>query len=67
MTSIRHSNNKLNVYYQNARGMRTKTNIFYRNVCSNNYDIILLTETWLVDGIADSELFDCRYVRCLEA
>lgn len=62
MTSIRHSNNKLNVYYQNARGMRTKTNIFYRNVCSNNYDIILLTEMWLVDGIADSELFDCRYV-----
>ncbi|CAF4761859.1 unnamed protein product [Pieris macdunnoughi] len=50
----------LNIFYQNVRGLRTKTSTFYRNVCVNNYDIICITETWLLEGISDSELFDNR-------
>lgn len=55
-------NTNLSIFYQNTRGLRTKTNVFYRNVSVNSYDIILLTETWLLDSIKDSELFDDRYV-----
>ena len=35
---------------------------FYCNVCINFCDIIFLTETWLIEGIKDSELFDDCYV-----
>ncbi|CAB3239331.1 unnamed protein product [Arctia plantaginis] len=31
-------------------------------MCANSYDIICLTETWLMEGISDSELFDDRYL-----
>uniref|UniRef100_A0A2H1VAL0 SFRICE_006870 n=1 Tax=Spodoptera frugiperda TaxID=7108 RepID=A0A2H1VAL0_SPOFR len=43
----------INIYYQNVRGLRTKTNNLLRNVCVNNYDIIVFTETWLTDDIYD--------------
>lgn len=49
------------MYYQNCRGLRTKTNIFYCNLCNMNYDVIVLTETWLNSNILSSELFDDRY------
>lgn len=52
----------LNVYYQNVRGLRTKTTAFYRNICLNSYDVVVLTETWLNDSISDSELFDDRFM-----
>ena len=52
----------LNIYYQNVRGLRTKANIFLRNVLLNSYDIICITESWLLDGICDSELVDERYL-----
>lgn len=52
----------LNVYYQNVTGLRSKTNSFYFNVTNNNYDIIMITETWLLDSIASEELFDNRYL-----
>lgn len=45
------------LYYQNCQGLRTKTNIFYRNASGCDYDIIALSETWLRDAIGDSELF----------
>ncbi|CAG5052934.1 unnamed protein product [Parnassius apollo] len=51
----------LHAYYQNVRGLRSTTHEFYRNVAINNYDLISLTETWLLDGIFDAELFDDRY------
>lgn len=51
----------ISIFYQNVRGLRTKTSVFYRNVCLNCFDVICLTETWLIDGISDSELFDGRY------
>lgn len=49
------------VYYQNVRGLRTKTETFHENLLSEEYDIIALTETWLCDGIFSEELFDERY------
>lgn len=51
----------LSIYYQNVRGMKTKTLDIYNTVLVNNYDIICLTETWLDDTIMSSELFDERY------
>lgn len=57
---------KLTVYYQNCRGIRTKLNILYMNILANCYDIIVLSETWLTPNIADNEFIDERYViyRC---
>lgn len=52
----------LKIYYQNTRGLRTKCLSFYRQVSCENYDVIILTETWLNDSILSSELFDDRYV-----
>ncbi|KAG7295979.1 hypothetical protein JYU34_021071 [Plutella xylostella] len=54
--------NYLSIYYQNARGLRTKTNMFLRNVMLNDYDIITITESWLLDGIGDAEIVDDRYL-----
>lgn len=57
---------ELTVYYQNCGGIRTKLNSLYMNILSDNYDIIVLTETWLTPDIADSEVIDSRYTvyRC---
>lgn len=52
----------LKMYYQNVCGLRTKTSDFYRSVCLNSYDVIAITETWLLESISDSELFDGRYL-----
>lgn len=49
------------IYYQNVRGLRTKTNDFYKNVQCCDFDVIVLTETWLNDGVMSAELFDNRY------
>lgn len=60
------ANDKLTIYYQNCRGLRTKLHILYMNILSNCYDIIILTETWLTAAILDSEFIDDRYTvyRC---
>jgi hypothetical protein len=52
---------KLNIYYQNVRGLRTKTLEIYESVLGEDYDLIALTETWLEPGIDNCELFDSRY------
>lgn len=51
----------LKFYYQNVRGLRTKTVDIYNNVVCNNFDVIVLTETWLNGSVLDRELFDNRY------
>lgn len=51
----------LKMYYQNVNGLRTKTHKIYQEILSNNYDIIILVETWLNDGILNGELCDGRY------
>lgn len=52
----------LSIYYQNTRGLRTKTHNFCRQLALENYDIVILTETWLNSGVLSSELFDDRYI-----
>lgn len=52
----------INVYYQNTRGLRTKTHNFYRQLSLENYDIVILTETWLNSSVLSTELFDDRYI-----
>lgn len=54
--------NRLSVYYQNVRGLRTKTNEFIASLLNRDLDVIVLCETWLVEGIHSSELFDQRYI-----
>lgn len=51
----------VSLYYQNVRGLRTKTNEVYKNVLLDNYDIMGFTETWLNSSISDREIVDNRY------
>ncbi|KAB0794120.1 hypothetical protein PPYR_13740 [Photinus pyralis] len=46
------------MYYQNVRGIRTKINHFNNALISScvDYDVIILTETWLHSGILNNEL-----------
>ncbi|KAL1396645.1 hypothetical protein pipiens_010382, partial [Culex pipiens pipiens] len=46
----------LTVYYQNVRGLRTKTNETFLALCRCDYDVIVFTETWLTEAIKDAEL-----------
>lgn len=49
----------LTCYYQNVRGLRTKTqDIFVSSVAATEYDLVAFTESWLNDTINSSELFD---------
>ena len=59
--SSHHINAHYNVYYQNTRGLNTKTNEFYVNCCLCSHDIIILTETWLSNSINNAELFTDFY------
>lgn len=52
----------ISIYYQNVRGLRSKTSDFLRNVRINSYDIICITESWLNESVFNSELFDDRYI-----
>lgn len=52
----------MNIYYQNVRGLRTKTNDFYVNSCSEMYDVVSLTETWLNESINSMEIFSDLYM-----
>lgn len=48
---------KLIFFYQNVRGLRTKLNVLRHNLFTfDTYEIIVLTETWLLSDILDSEL-----------
>lgn len=61
VTFINHKCTKLNIFYQNVRGLRTKTETVLTNTLKQEADVILLTETWLNDSIFDYELLDSRY------
>lgn len=56
----------LTFYYQNIRGLRTKTKDFFLATSACDYDIIALTETWLTSSFHDSELFENDFIvfRC---
>nr|CAH7720100.1 unnamed protein product [Callosobruchus chinensis] len=49
------------MYYQNVRGLRTKTNTLLNATYSSTYDLIALSETWLDDSIYDAELINSDY------
>lgn len=49
------------VYYQNVSGMRTKARDFVLFMSAREYDIIIITETWLNDKINSEEYFDNYY------
>ncbi|XP_055604965.1 uncharacterized protein LOC129753190 [Uranotaenia lowii] len=51
----------LSVYYQNVRGLRTKIDDFYLSAREADYDVIVLTETWLNDEIFSQQLFGDVY------
>lgn len=51
----------VSIYYQNVRGMRTKTENILKNILLNEYDVIALTETWLNASIENREFIDNRY------
>lgn len=51
----------LNIFYQNVRGLRSKTHTFYCNLLNCDSDIICITETGLSSTIASSELFSPGY------
>lgn len=59
---------KIRIYYQNVRGLNSKTREIYDNtsLLYNDYDIFALTETWLTPGVSDGELFyhDYTILRC---
>lgn len=52
----------IDIYYQNVRGMRTKTNEIYNNILLCSYDVIIFTETWLNSGVMNNEFIDARYM-----
>lgn len=54
--------NQISLFYQNVRGLRTKTTELLSSITNNDYDIIVLVETWLTPNIFDCELVDSRYV-----
>src|SRR5436190_24309539 len=55
-----------NIYYQNARGLRTKTIEFKLSIIANDFEVVAITESWLCEGLASGEFFDDRYTvyRC---
>lgn len=50
-----------NIYYQNTRGLRSKTEEFLVNSSSSDFDLIAITESWLNNGVYDAELFTSEY------
>ncbi|XP_058827779.1 uncharacterized protein LOC131687700 [Topomyia yanbarensis] len=51
----------LSIYYQNVRGLRTKIDELFIAVSDAEYDVIVLTETWLNDQINSLQLFGSKY------
>lgn len=49
------------LYYQNVRGLRTKTTMFYNNIRTITSDIVILTETFLNSTVNDAEIFPPEY------
>lgn len=50
--------NGLTIFYQNARSLQTKCLQLRQQIMCNDYDIIVITETWLHSGIFDGEFCD---------
>lgn len=55
------SHDCLSIYYQNVRGLNTKVSLFYRSASLGEYDVIILSETWLHQNVSNDELFMSKY------
>lgn len=51
----------LDIFYQNARGLRTKTREFFANVVSSSFDLIAISETWLCSEIPSCDYLPSNY------
>lgn len=49
------------LYYQNVRGLRSKLHEFRTATAATDFDCIVLTETWLNNDFAPSEIFSANY------
>ncbi|XP_053686389.1 uncharacterized protein LOC128735932 [Sabethes cyaneus] len=49
------------IFYQNVRGLRTKIDDFFLAATERDYDVIVLTETWLDAQIHSAQLFGNAY------
>ena len=49
------------MYYQNVRSLKNKAEDFFCSCLSENFNIIVLTETWLSPEFPTSVIFDDRY------
>ena len=52
---------RLNIMYQNVRGLRTKCIEISNNILLHDYDVILISESWLQGDVLDTEICDNRY------
>lgn len=49
------------LYYQNARSIRGKLHDLYLSSLNIDYDIIIITETWLNESVLDAEILNKNY------
>jgi hypothetical protein len=49
------------IFHQNVRGLRTKSNDFMDNVSANNFKVCRITETWFNNIILSHNLFPDSY------
>lgn len=52
----------MSLYYQNVRGLRSKTQKFLLASHASDFDVIVLTETWLSSTFLNNELFSTDFV-----
>lgn len=52
----------MRIYYQNVRGLRSKTALFHKNVSTSQHDLIAVTETFLTSSVNDGEMFPSDFV-----
>lgn len=53
--------NRIDIYYQTARGLRTKASEFFSNLVSSSIQVIVISETWLCGDISSSDYFPPNY------
>lgn len=49
------------LFYQNVHELNTKSDIFYENVTSSNFNLRAITETWLSSDVKSSEYFSSNF------
>ncbi|XP_058825284.1 uncharacterized protein LOC131685516 [Topomyia yanbarensis] len=58
---LSHDADGLRIYYQNARGLKTKIDDVYLAAVDGDYDVCVFTETWLDARITSVQLFGDAY------